>query len=107
MDSLTFGGRGSSSGLDFSNHGISMMSVGDTKRIALPLQLTEVGSQNFQTTAHYLQKLEVNEEAGTLRMRDSVSAPASSYDSLYYERALHIGEQVYYYANGGFNYALW
>jgi Beta propeller domain len=107
MDSLTFGGRGSYSGLDFSSHGISMMSVGNTKRIALPLQLTEVGSQNFQPTAHYLQKLEVNEQAGTLRMLDSVSAPAGSYYNLYYERALHIGEQVYYYSNGGFNYAHW
>ncbi|MGB8337315.1 MAG: beta-propeller domain-containing protein [Burkholderiales bacterium] len=107
MDSLTFGGRGSNSALDYSSHGISMMSFGNTKRIALPLQLTEVGSQNFQTAAHYLQKLEVNEQAGTLRMLDNVSAPAGSFDSLYHERALHIEEQVYYYANGGFNYANW
>jgi uncharacterized secreted protein with C-terminal beta-propeller domain len=107
IDSLTFGGSGSYSALEFSSHGISMMSVGNTKRIALPLQLTEVDSQNFQTTAHYLQKLEVNEQAGTLSKLDKVSAPAGSNYYLNYERALHIGEQVYYYSNGIFNYALW
>lgn len=107
IDSLTFGGPGSYSALEFSSHGISMIRVGNTQRIALPLQLSEVDSQNIQTTAHYLQKLEVNEQAGTLRMLDNVSLPAGSNYYLNYERALHIGEQVYYYAYGGFNFANW
>jgi Beta propeller domain len=107
IDSLIFGGRGSTSGLDFSSHGISMISVGNTKRIALLLQLTAVGSQDFLTTAHYLQKLEVNEQTGTLSMLGNVSPPVGSNYYLNYERALHIGEQLYYYSSGGFNYANW
>jgi Beta propeller domain len=107
IDSLTFGGTGSYSGLDFSSHGISMLSVGNTQRIALPLLLTELGSQNYQIVAHHLQKLEVNEQAGTLRVLDKVGAPTGSYDITYYDRALHIGEQVYYYSNGMINFANW
>jgi hypothetical protein len=72
------------------------------------LLLTEVGSQNYEPTAHHLQKLEVNEQAGTLQILGNVGAPPGSNNYiLNYERALHIGEQVYYYSNGAFNYANW
>jgi len=93
-----FGAAGSSSGLDYTRHGIDLFARGDTLRVALPLWLW----QGFaQPGPRGLQRLEVNTRERTLSAGALIAAPnADSAFDLSTDRALQIEDNVYYFVQG-------
>jgi Beta propeller domain len=97
--SITLGTSGSSSALDYSRHGLNMLVLGDTARVALPVNLANATFSNWQ---HGLQRVEVNTQAGTMTAKPWIAAttPSLGYAPLWQERAAQIGDQVYFLNNG-------
>ncbi len=96
--SLTLGAAGSSSAMDFSRHGLNMMVVGNTARVALPVNLSSTDYRDWQAG---LQQLQVDTAAGTLVKRSLLGArDGSSGGPLWLERSVQIGDQVYYLSQG-------
>ena len=73
LSALTFGNAGSSSGLDYSRHGIDLFTTGRLTRVALPMVLA---NQTWSNWVHGLQRLEVDAGARTLVAKSMI--PASS-----------------------------
>ena len=103
LDSRSFGERGSSSGVDFSAHGLNLLSVGATTRIALPLFVLGAAPALPQQG---LQRFEVDTAARTLSVKPMIPASTQNggadvwaYD-LWAQRSLQIGAQVYYLSQG-------
>jgi hypothetical protein len=103
LDALTFGERGSSSGVDFGTHGLNLLSVGTTTRIALPLFVLGAAPALPQQG---LQRFEVDTAARTLKQKSMIPASTPNggadvwaYD-LWAQRSLQIGAQVYYLSQG-------
>lgn len=104
-----FGGRGSSSALDFSRHGLNLMRVGDVVRLALPL--AEAGA-DWQLQRHGLQRFEVDVVARTLAVKPMVDATTTSHLSgpwpdLWQQRSLQIGDHAYYLRRGEVSANAW
>lgn len=105
----SFGSRASSSALDYSRHGLNLMQVGGTVRLALPL--VEVGS-DWQLQRHGLQRFEVDVAARTLALVPMVdeirgtTAQAPAPD-LWQQRSVQIGGDVYYLRRGEITATAW
>ncbi len=105
LASLTFGERGSHTGVDFSAQGINVLSLPSVARIALPLTVLNSSAQPLQG----LQRFEVNTAARTLTLKPMLQGPAGSsapYD-LWGDRSLQIGAQVYYLSQGRLHVRDW
>jgi hypothetical protein len=102
---LNFGGRGSSSGLDYSSHGINLFQVGERIRIALPLSLTDPSSrtqiQGLQTIELDLEKPMLKTQALISRenLKDSIDISS--------DRSVQIGDFVYYWSQGRLSAHRW
>ena len=97
-DSLTLGAAGSMSALDFSRHGLNLLQVGNSARVALPVTLSSSDWTGWQTG---LQQLQVDTTAGTLSARGLLGArEGSGGGPLWLERSAQIGDQVYYLSQG-------
>jgi Beta propeller domain len=103
LNTITFGERGSSSGVDFGAHGLNLLSVGTTTRIALPLFVLPAAPALPQQG---LQRFEVDTAARTLKVKPLIPASTPNggtdvwaYD-LWAQRSLQIGAQVYYFSQG-------
>lgn len=94
--SLTLGAAGSASALDFSRHGLNFMTVGNTARVALPVNLSSTDSSGWQMG---LQQLQVDTAAATLVNRGLLGARSAG-GPLWLERSTQIGDQVYYLSQG-------
>ena len=96
--SLSLGAAGSMSALDGSRHGLNLMAVGDTVRIALPANLS---ASDYQDWRHGLQRLEVDTAARTLRDLGLLGATVGAgYLPISLERSVQIGDWVYHLREG-------
>ncbi len=96
--SITLGTSGSSSALDHSRHGLNMLVLGNTARLALPVNLANAAFADWQ---HGLQRVEVDTQAGTMSAKPWIAATNNQpYASLGQERAAQIGDKVYFLNNG-------
>ena len=95
---LTLGGAGSSSALGYSRHGLNLLQVGGTARIALPVQLA---TSPWAGWHQGLQRFEVDTAARTLRALPLLELPPLGGDSpLWLERSVQIGDWVYHLTQG-------
>ena len=92
--SLSLGAAGSMSALDGSRHGLNLMAVGDTVRIALPANLS---ASDYQDWRHGLQRLEVDTAARTLR---DLGLLGAGHLPISLERSVQIGDWVYHLREG-------
>lgn len=97
LGALSYGERGSQSGLDYSSHGINLFTVGATTRVALPLALQQASG----TVARGMQRLEVDSAARTLKDKPliAVGEQAASY-ALAADRSVQIGDHLLVFADG-------
>jgi Beta propeller domain len=96
--SITLGTSGSSSALDYSRHGLNMMVLGNTARVALPVNLANTTFADWQ---HGLQRVDINTQAGTMNAKPLIAATNNvAYAPLWLERAAQIGDKVYFLNNG-------
>jgi hypothetical protein len=95
--SMQLGERGSASGLDHSPHGIQLAAVGDTVRVALPVLLN--GGKTFSQTQG-LQRIHVDRINRSLSAGALLASPAEGAPELSADRALLIGERLYYWSRG-------
>jgi hypothetical protein len=102
--SLTLGAAGSTSGLDFTRHGMNFMAVGDVARVAMPVNLSSTDYAGWQAG---LQKLEVNTASRTLVSKGLAGARSSHSTALWLERSLQIADQVHYLSNGLVQTSTW
>jgi hypothetical protein len=109
LASRSLGGRGSSSTLDYSRHGINIFQQGSRARVALPvLALTSGAGQ--RGLARYV----VDTAAGTIQERTMVAPPlAAQSDSdpysffrpqLWLDRSIQTADGTYYLSNGQVRY---
>ncbi len=108
VQTQTFGMVGSATALDFSTHGISLFTVGNTTRVGLPMAL-RTSSDFSQPSNHALQRMEVDAQAKRMTVLAPLGASATNdgYGLLTTDRSLHIGEHVYFYSGGGVNGFAW
>jgi len=104
LNALSFGGAGSSSGLDYSRHGIDLYTSGQLTRVALPLV---VATEFFAGWVSGLQRLEVDAVAKTLTAKSLIPSSGSSFHDLGSDRALQIGTHVYYFNAGQLTATAW
>ena len=97
LQALTFGSAGSSSGLDYSRHGIDLYTRGRITRVALPLA---VAKDFFADWVSGLQRLEVDAAARTLTAKSMIPSPSGTGHDLGSDRALQIDDHVYYFSGG-------
>lgn len=103
--SRTLGSSGSSSGLDFSSHGINWLQAGAVSRIALPVVLT---SASFASSpVHGLQRIEVDTAARTLTAKLPLPAPSAPFIDLWGDRSLQLGSKLVYLSHGQIVVADW
>lgn len=107
------GKAGSSSGLDYSRHGINLMMVGGVMRVALPVAVSETpdpfsNGNWFRPSYDGLARFEVDAAAKALRDRPLLigqTYPAEpdgfSYGSLGYARSVQVEADVYYLTGRG------
>jgi hypothetical protein len=98
LDSVTLGGAGSMSALDYSRHGLNWRAAGSVVRAALPMALA---AQAGGAWAYGLQRFEIDTAARTVRtlsMLGSVASPGAM--PLMNERSLQIDAQVYFLRDG-------
>lgn len=104
LSALTFGAAGSSSGLDYSRHGIDLFTRGQLTRVALPLVVAnETGSGWVQG----LQRLEVDAGARTLAAKSMIPSAGAVHHDLGSDRALQIDAHVYYFNGGQLTATAW
>ncbi len=73
--SISLGGRGSTSALDGSRHGVNILEAGGQARIALPARLTEASTSGFSSVATQgLTRFVADTGAGTLVQQATVVA---------------------------------
>jgi hypothetical protein len=100
VDSLTLGGRGSFTAVDFSPRGISLFTQGPITRIGLPASLLtgDVSMSGLPAVFTALQRLSVDTQAKTLRLLPAAGAlgDGAGYVDLSRHRSVHIGEHVYW-----------
>ena len=100
-----FGERGSASALDFSPHGLNVLTVGSVTRFALPLFVSATAPAASQQG---LQRIEVDTVARTMRLKPMIPAAASSQPwDLWGERSLQIGAQLYWLSQGRLGASDW
>ncbi len=104
LSALTFGGAGSSSGLDYSRHGIDLFTIGQLTRVALPLGLANQAGSNG---VHGLQRLEVDASARTLVAKPLIPSPSVVNYDFGSDRALQIDSHVYYFSAGQLTATVW
>jgi len=104
LNALTFGGAGSSSGLDYSRHGIDLFTAGPLTRVAMPLVLV---NQAGSSGVHGLQRLEVDATARTLVAKSLIPSPSVVNDDFGSDRALQIDSHVYYFSAGQLTATVW
>ena len=97
LQALTFGSAGSSSGLDYSRHGIDLYTKGQLTRVALPLVLA---NESFTGWVSGLQRLEVDAAARMLSARSMIPSLGGLGHDLGSDRALQIEDHVYYFSGG-------
>jgi len=103
LDSKRFGQAGSSSGLDYSSHGIAQLGVANRTRLALPV----ISSQNNDTQRTIsLQRFEVDSSARTLNVKPAIELGESTFD-LFSARSLLQGELVHYLSDGALRSWAW
>jgi hypothetical protein len=101
---LTFGSAGSSSGLDYSRHGIDLFTTGQLTRVALPLVLA---NQTGSSWVRGLQRLEVDATARTLVAKSMIPSSSAVNPDPGSDRALQIDSHVYYFSAGQLTAAAW
>jgi hypothetical protein len=94
---LRLGERGSASGLDHSPHGIQLAAAGDTVRIALPVLLND-GRTAVPTQG--LQRISVDRTDRSLKAGALLASPGDGWAELSSDRALLIGDRLYYWSHG-------
>jgi hypothetical protein len=96
LDSFAYGERGSFTALDVSRQGLSLMTVGDTVRLALPMAVYAGG-----TWSRGLHRFEADLAARALQAKPTVP-PAARADvpDLGSDRSVLIGAQIHYLADG-------
>lgn len=101
-----FGSSGSSSGLDQSRHGLTLLQQGNTMRLATPLFLVDA---NFANPRDRLQRLEVDLLAGTLAAKPALAppSPTPSPGAIGEQRSVLIGDNVYWQRAGGLSGYAW
>jgi len=101
---LNFGARGSSSGLDYSPHGINLLQIGNRVRVTLPLDIVESGL----SLSRGLQAMEVDVDKINLGPYRFIPSPASNagggIDS---DRSIQTGEFVFYWSGGQLTSQRW
>jgi len=105
IDARTLGSSGSTSGLDFSSHGINLLQRGAVARIALPLSLT--AAPFAANPAHGLQRIEVDTQARTLTLPSMLSAPPAPFVDLWGDRSVQIENKLVYLSSGQIVAADW
>jgi hypothetical protein len=99
-----FGTLGSSTALDASPHGLTMLRAGTTLRLALPMMLASESGQ----WQHGLLRFEVDTVARTLDTKPLVAAgDAAAGYGLWDERSVLIDDSVYYFAAGQLSASAW
>jgi hypothetical protein len=96
LDSRVYGLAGSSSGLDYSAHGIARLDVGGHTRLALPLLLMD---GNNALPAMRLQGFEIDTVARSLQAKPSIDL-GSGWRSLASDRSLLLNDRVYHLSDG-------
>jgi hypothetical protein len=109
IDARSFGGLGSTTALDFSSQGISFLNDGARVRVALPMALT-TGIGSYERS---MQRLEVDTVARSLRLLSPLAAPSSAGSGAFFggdltfDRGVHIGSNLYFYAAGVYASGVW
>jgi hypothetical protein len=110
VKSLTFGGRGSFTALDFSSQGISFLNDGAKVRVALPMALSP-NNGSFSSPTVSMQKMEVDTTSRSLSlltpMARGVPVDPNDYGNVQYDRGVHIGANLYYYGAGMWSVGAW
>lgn len=104
LASEVFGARGSMSGLDFSRHGINLLSLGERVRIALPLGLAATDWGDY---SQRLQRLEVDTARRTLTVGKPMGERPVSWPDLAGDRSLQLGDRVVYLTQGELSVSTW
>jgi hypothetical protein len=93
---LNFGERGSSSGLDYSSHGINLLQVGNITRVALPLSLAQQSGSNY---IQGLQTISIDVDIGSMKADKWMASTASTgWTDISNDRSVQIGDFVYYWS---------
>ena len=93
-----FGAVGSYSALDFSRHGLNLMNVNGTVRLALPFMSWVAGTPNWTDS---LLRWEVDLARGTLTERARLSErTGGDFPDLAMQRSVQIGDHVYHLRAG-------
>jgi hypothetical protein len=106
LASARFGSTGSTSALDVSRNGMSLLAAGSVMRAALPLHLLDA---NFSNARDGLQRLEVDTAARTLLAKPLIAPPAGApaFADLGAERTVQIGAHVYWLRAGQLSAHAW
>ncbi len=118
LDQRVIGRRGTISALDGSAQGINMLTVGDTVRVTLPIQLNESPgsfSNFFDPTEQGLFRFEINTASKTLVDKPRVlgrklggnPAQVFGYGDVFYDRSLQIDNSVFYLTSGAIKSSAW
>ncbi len=110
LTSRVYGDRFSATTQDFTNHGVNMLTVGNTARIALPMRLTKVGANGFaQADSQALRRFEINTVTKSFVEKTALGFVELStlsseqqwgtYD-VSRERSLQIDNSIYYLSGG-------
>jgi uncharacterized secreted protein with C-terminal beta-propeller domain len=89
-----YGGRGSFSGIDYSSHGLNFLQLGSITRVTLPIQVTATDSP---VGASGLYRFEIDSTKKSLTEKPALGVARDTAFDLYQQRAMQIGDSVYYY----------
>jgi hypothetical protein len=108
--SRVYGDRWSSTAQDYTSHGVNMLMVGGTARIALPMRLNKLNASGFpEPETQALRRFEINTASKTLVEKTpfgNVDLKAVPNEQLYgtydvsRERSLQIDNSIYYLSGG-------
>lgn len=110
LTSRVYGDRFSATTQDFTNHGVNMLMVGNTARIALPMRLTKMGANGYaQVDSQALRRFEINTVTRSFVEKTALGFVELStlsseqqwgtYD-VSRERSLQIDNSIYYLSGG-------
>jgi hypothetical protein len=108
LQGITLGERGSNSALDFSRHGINILSQGSQVRISLPVRLATTVPGQLLQLQQGLARFTVDTAAGTLMQRSMVSALQGDVNTtgfwtshaLAFDRSVQSTRATYYLTGG-------
>jgi hypothetical protein len=101
-----FGARGSSTGLDYSTHGLNVFRANNRLRLALPMSVR--ASDFSQEAEHALFRFDVDPAARSWSSRSTLQAPQPDNNwDLAGDRSLQIGNAVFYLTQGRLVGAPW